>query len=109
MSVNLNNKANVLSYSFYHGSLDGIACEQILRGKPTGTFLVRDAEKTNSFYLSWVESAEQKHCGHIPFILSEKNWIRFNCDIGKAQELSQLIPQMMHRPSNACYPLDKNV
>jgi len=40
-------------YAWYHGAMRAIDCEKLMRGKPIGTFLVRNSSRSQNFVVVW--------------------------------------------------------
>jgi hypothetical protein len=98
-------------HSSWRGSLGGIKCEELLRGQPNGTYVIRHAEELNTYYISWVKDTEQCLFGHQPFsLISERGtpkWLYKNGYDKLSDTLDDLIPLMMHRPKESCFAILK--
>ena len=98
---------DITTYPFYHGPLDGIKCEELLRGQPNGTYLVRDGEKPGQFYLSWVTDSDQCHFAHVPFCLTQEGWMHKNMHINAALDLKVLVPKMTLLVNEQCVQFNR--
>ena len=95
----------------WQGSLGGIKCENFLRNQQNGTYVIRHGEEANTYYLSWVEDTEQCFFRHQPFSLipdrDTPKWLYKNGYDKLSDTLEDLIPLMMHRPKENCFPISK--
>lgn len=94
----------ITSHSAWHGELTGIEAEALLRQKPSFTFLLRQGEKVDHFYLSFVEG---ERFNHLPFTFDypSKRWFYRNSFPHFADDLKVFIPEIMHKEEAECYPL----
>ncbi len=94
----------ITSHCAWHGELTGIEAEALLRLKPSFTYLVRQGEKVDHFYLSFVEGEE---FSHLPFTLdySSLQWFYRNSYPHFAKDLKVFFPEIMHKEEAECYPL----
>lgn len=101
------------SHLAWHGVLSGMKCEELLRGKPNGSYVFRHGEDPNSYYISWVEDTEQCSFRHQPFSISvennEQKWKYRNGYDKLSERLDDLIPIMMHRSKEGCFSVPHGV
>jgi len=98
----------IFSHPAWHGSLSGIECEDVLRGKIPGTYLLRAGEKNFQYYLSFVV----ENCfsfKHQPFLItggdSNLGWGYRNGVTRWCHDLENLISSAMHCEIESCFPL----
>jgi hypothetical protein len=94
----------ITSHCTWHAESTGIEAEALLRQKPSFTYLIRQGEKIDHFYLSFIRGDE--FC-HLPFTLdySSMQWFYRNTVPHFAHDLGIFIPEIMHRDAAECYPL----
>ncbi|HEX4839713.1 MAG TPA: hypothetical protein VFU89_04645 [Rhabdochlamydiaceae bacterium] len=94
----------IASHSAWHAELTGIEAEALLRLKPSFTYLIRQGEKVDHFYLSFIKGEE--FC-HLPFTIdySSLQWFYRNMYPHFARDLEIFIPEIMHRDVAECHPL----
>jgi len=94
----------ITSHRAWYGELTGIEAEALLRLKPSFSYLVRQGEKIDHFYLSFVRGEEFYH---LPFTIdySSLQWFYRNALPHFAKELAVFIPEIMHKDESECHPL----
>ena len=94
----------IMSHCAWHADLTGIEAEALLRQKPSYTYLIRQGEKIDHFYLSYIKGEE--FC-HLPFTLDYSSFQYFyrNTYPHFAHDLKIFIPEIMHREEAECFPL----
>src|SRR5476651_1273582 len=94
----------IYSHSAWHGELLGIEAEALLRLKPLFTYLIRQGEKLDHFYLSFIKGEE--FC-HLPFTIdySSLQFFYRNSAPHFAKDLKDFIPEIMHKDEAECHPL----
>jgi hypothetical protein len=94
----------ITSHCAWHAELTGIEAEALLRQKPSFTFLIRQGEKIDHFYLSFIRGEE--FC-HLPFTIdySSLQWFYRNTFPHFAHDLKAFIPEIMHKEAAECHPL----
>jgi hypothetical protein len=92
------------SHLSWHGGLTGIEAEALLRGQPSFTYLLRQGEKYDHFYLSYVNGSE---FNHLPFTIdySSLQWFYRNTVPHFASNLATFIPEIMHKSAAECCPM----
>jgi len=97
----------ITSHPAWFGELTGTQAEFLLRDKADMTFLLRQGEKQDHFYLSYVKDS----CVfvHIPFTANHpsKIWFYLNGAPHYGDTLETFIPDIMHVTQGHCYPLLK--
>jgi hypothetical protein len=88
----------------WHGDLTGMEAESLLRFQPAGTYLLRQGERTDLFYLSFVIGTELSHLP-IKIDSSSHQWFYLNSTPHYAHDLTSFIPEIMHREEAECHPL----
>lgn len=98
----------ITSHPAWYDRLNGMDCEALLRGMPTGTFLLRQGEDQYHYYLSYVIG--EYSYKHQPFIIkfSSRGWFYQNGNTDFRDRLVELIPAAMHCNEGQCIPLIKN-
>ncbi len=95
----------IRNHSAWYEDLTGTEAEIILRDKPDLTYLLRQGEKEDHFYLTYVKNG----CAfsHIPFTVNYtlKQWFYRNCFPRFASTLKVFIPEIMHAEEADCIPL----
>lgn len=94
----------ITAHPAWHAELTGIEAEALLRQKPSFTFLIRQGEKVDHFYLSFIRGEE--FC-HLPFTIdySSLQWFYRNTYPHFSHNLKTFIPEIMHKEEAECYPL----
>ena len=85
-------------------------CENILRGQPNGSYVIRNGEEPGHYYISWTVDTERSIFKHQPFCISEDkgaHWEYRNGLTGSMEKLADLIPMMMHLSKENCFPILK--
>jgi len=92
----------------WHGHLNGMACEALLRGAPPLSYLLRAGEERFHFYLSFVYENSFSF-KHQPFILdkSSQGWFYRNGGTRYASSLEELIPLILHCEAAEGLPIAK--
>ncbi len=96
----------ITSHCAWHGDLTGIEAEALLRLKPSFTYLLRQGEKADHFYLSYVEG---ERFNHLPFTLDypSQQWFYRNGFPHFAKNLTTFIPEIMHKEESECLSLEQ--
>jgi hypothetical protein len=98
----------VFSFPAWHGLLMGLECEEILRGKQTFSYLLREGEGRFHYYLSYVLEAPFVY-KHQPFAITLENSKigvgYMNTHTWWAEKVEDLIPLIMHHPAEKCIPI----
>lgn len=99
----------ISSHSAWFGDLTGTQAEFLLRNKPSMTYMLRQGERSDHFYLSYAK--EPGYFVHIPFTASHpsQQWYYLNGAPHLAEALETFIPDIMHVEQGGCYPLIKMV
>jgi hypothetical protein len=94
----------ITTHCAWHGDLTGIEAEALLRLKPSFTYLLRQGEKRDHFYLSFVKGEE---FNHLPFTIdySSLQWFYRNSFPHFAKTLDIFVPEIMHKEALECQPL----
>jgi hypothetical protein len=94
----------ITSHCAWHGELLGIEAEALLRLKPSYSYLIRQGERIDHFYLSF--SKGEEFC-HLPFTIdySSLQWFYRNTWPHFAKDLKDFIPEIMHKDVSECFPL----
>jgi hypothetical protein len=104
------------SHPAWHGSLNGMDCEDVLRGNSPGTYILRQegsAADNTHYYISWVVDKEKGYYGHRPFCFhtdpftGKIGWLHRNGHVDHLEDLGELIPIMMHQ-KDGYFPLKKH-
>jgi hypothetical protein len=98
-------KLNEITYHCaWHAELTGIEAEALLRLTPSFTYLIRQGEKVDHFYLSYIRGEE--FC-HLPFTIdySSLQWFYRNSNPHFAHDLKTFIPEIMHKEEAQCHPM----
>ena len=97
----------ITSHQAWFGDLTGTQAEFLLRTKSDMTYVLRQGEKPDHFYLSYV--TEKSVFVHIPFTANHpsKMWYYLNGAPHFASSLDQFIPDIMHAEQGTCFPLVK--
>jgi hypothetical protein len=76
----------------------------LLRRKPSFTYLLRQGEKSDHFYLTFTRGEE--FC-HLPFTIdyTYHQWFYQNTVPHFGHHLNGFIPEIMHQDEAGCYPL----
>ncbi|MGR3973738.1 MAG: SH2 domain-containing protein [Candidatus Rhabdochlamydia sp.] len=93
------------SHSAWHSDLTGSEAEALLRNMPDMTYVLRQGEKVDHFYLTYVK--EETLFVHIPFTIdsSTEEWFYRNSCPHFANKLSVFIPEIMHQEPADCFSL----
>jgi hypothetical protein len=88
----------------WHADLTGPEAESLLRHQEAGTYLLRQGEKEDHYYLSYVEG---RVLSHLPIKIdySQKQWFYQNTTHHFGDDLKAFIPEIMHREEAECHPL----
>ena len=94
----------ITSHCAWYAELTGIEAEALLRLKPSFTYLIRQGEKVDHFYLSF--SKGEEFC-HLPFTIdySSLQWFYRNVYPHFAHDLKAFVPEIMHKEETECHPL----
>ena len=89
----------------WHSDLTGSEAEAILSNMPDMTYLLRQGEKADHFYLTYVSNGT--NFIHIPFVIdyTSQKWFYRNFCPHFGDSLKVFIPEIMHKEENTCYPL----
>lgn len=92
-------------HTAWHGNLTGSESEALLRNMPHMTYLLRQGEKFDHFYLTYVK--EGTVFTHLPFTIDSKKqqWFYRNYHPHFAYSLHTFIPEIMHQHEKDCFPL----
>src|SRR5712692_5965028 len=98
------NYNEITSHCAWHAELTCIEAEALLRLKPSFTYLIRQGEKVDHFYLTFIKGEE--FC-HLPFTLdySSLQYFYRNSFPHFARDLKTFIPEIMHKEEAECLPL----
>jgi hypothetical protein len=95
----------MVSHVAWYGNLTGTEAEIILRDKSDMTYLLRQGEKEDHFYLTFVKDG----CAftHIPFTVNHtlRQWFYRQGGTRFAASLKVFIPEIMHADEAECVPL----
>jgi hypothetical protein len=88
----------------WHGSLSGVESEALLRGNENFVYILRQGEKSDQFYLTFVRETEFIH---LPFTVdySTEQWFYRNNIPHFSSDLDTFIPEIMHCEQKDCKPL----
>lgn len=98
--------AELTTHVAWFGEVSGIEAEALLRLQRPNTFLLRQGEKEDQFYLSYTNGTDLLH---LPFTIdyASMQWFYRNGFPHFAEKLEVFIPEIMHREKDACYPLER--
>ncbi len=100
----------IFAHPAWHGEMIGLDCENLLRGKPTFSYLLRSGEVRFHYYLSYVVESPFQY-KHQPFMVSLEEsrlgWGYRNLHNWWASKLEDLIPLILHQPKEQCLPILK--
>lgn len=95
----------MMSHIAWYGDLTGTEAEIILRDKSDMTYLLRQGEREDHFYLTYVKNG----CAftHIPFTVNRtlNQWFYRQGIPRFAPNLKAFIPEIMHADEVDCIPL----
>jgi hypothetical protein len=98
----------VFAHPAWHGSLLGVESEDLLRGKPAFSYILRPGEARFHYYLSFVVEAPFIY-KHQPFMVAFQDlvggWGHRNGYLHWASKLEDLIPLIIHQPKDSCLPI----
>jgi hypothetical protein len=98
----------IFTHPAWHGHFLGIECEDLLRGKPAFSYLLRAGEAKFHYYLSYVMETPFIY-KHQPFTIAfqdaVKGWGYRNTVPHWASHLKDLIPLIIHQPKELCLPI----
>lgn len=104
------NQEQIQTHPAWHSNVSELESEKLLRGKDAFTYLLRPGEKEHFYFISFVK--EEGSIKHQFFALEfdRKGWRYRNGGQGSLQEvisqdISKLIPMMMHCDFRSCIPL----
>jgi hypothetical protein len=109
----LNGKSGILEQEMiehpaWHGLLVGVECEDLLRGRPQYSYLLRCGETRFHYYLSYVVKTPFIY-QHQPFTIAiqdnKKGWGYRNGHEHWASTLEELIPLVIHQTFEKCIPI----
>jgi hypothetical protein len=97
----------ITSHTAWFGDLTGTQAEFLLRSKSDMTYVLRQGERADHFYLSYVK--DKCVFVHIPFTANHpsKMWYYLNGSPHLAETLEKFIPEIMHVEQGECSPLNK--
>ena len=97
--------AEVTTHIAWHADLTGSEAEALLRDMKDMTYVLRQGEKFDHFYLTYVKEAT--NFVHIPFKIdaATQQWFYRNYWNHFADSLKVFIPEIMHQEEAACFPL----
>ena len=91
-------QAEIAGHHAWHGPLSGIKSEEILQKKPVGSYVLRQGETDNEYYLSWMSDTECNICLHRPFCLvidqEEPKWLHKNGQVDCWEKLEDIIEEV---------------
>ena len=89
----------------WYADLTGTDAEIIIRGQPDMTYLLRQGEREDHFYLTYVKN--ECEFAHIPFTVNStiRQWFYRNYCCRFAPTLDLFIPEIMHVDAVDCKPL----
>lgn len=95
----------IVNHPAWYDDITGTEAEILLRNKKDLTFLLRQGEKTDHFYLSFVK--DECYFTHIPFTVKHdtKEWFYMNCIWHSAATLKEFVPDIMHAAESDITPL----
>jgi len=94
----------LIGHTGWHGCLSGVESEALLRAQDSFTYLLRQGEKSDQFYLSFVRGSELLH---LPFTIdyTSQQWFYRNSTPHFGTDLNLFIPEIMHCEQKDCRPL----
>lgn len=94
----------LMAHPAWHGEVSGIEAEALLRNHPSYTYLLRQGEKHDQFYLSYSKGTDLLH---LPFTIDypSQQWLYRNSFPHFVDDLKVFIPEIMHREEAECHPL----
>jgi hypothetical protein len=94
----------LMSHPAWQGEVSGLEAEALLRQHDSFTYLLRQGEKADQFYLSYINGTDLLH---LPFTIdySSLQWFYRNSWPHFAADLKAFIPEIMHRDEAECHPL----
>ena len=94
----------IVSHPAWHGDLTGLEAEGLLNNQPSGTFLLRQGEKEDHYYISYVVEST---FSHLPIKIEgpTNQWFYKNGFPHFGNNLKGFIPEIMHRDEADCHPL----
>ncbi len=98
----------MISHPAWLGDMTGVEAETLLRQKPSFTYLLRQGEKGDHFYLSYVNGTNFIHLP-ITILYSTHQWFYQNSYPHFAKDLVTFIPDIMHQEAAECHPLEQFV
>lgn len=95
----------IKNHCAWYADLTGTDAEIIIRGKPDMTYLLRQGEREDHFYLTYVKN--ECEFKHIPFTVNPviKQWFYRNFCTRFAPTLEAFIPEIMHVDAKDCKAL----
>jgi len=95
----------IKNHHAWHADSTGTDAEIIIRGQPDMTYLLRQGEREDHFYLTYVKN--ECEFTHIPFTVNPviRQWFYRNCFPRFAPTLDAFIPEIMHADAEDCKPL----
>lgn len=98
-------RAEITDHSAWHGDLTGSEAEALLRDLKDMTYVLRQGEKFDHFYLTYVNKGT--NFVHIPFKIdwASQQWFYMNYDFHFSASLKVFIPEIMHQEEDTCCPL----
>ena len=94
----------MFSHVAWHGELTGSEAESLLWGQIAGTYLLRQGEKEDHFYLSYIVGND---LFHLPVRIDQPTckWFYQNGCFHYGDELKEFICEIAHREEDQCHPL----
>ncbi len=94
----------LMTHPAWHGEVSGLEAEGLLRRQKSFTYLLRQGEKIDQFYLSYIKGTDLLH---LPFTIdySSMQWFYRNDWPHFATHLATFIPEIMHQEATECQPL----
>jgi hypothetical protein len=95
----------IMNHIAWYGNLSGTEAEVILRNKSDMTYVLRQGERADQFYVTYVK--DETEFTHLPFTVRSdvRKWFRQNWRPHFAETLKEFIPEIMHVDEAGCTPL----
>ena len=94
----------IVEHPAWHVDLIGPEAEVLLKDQPSGTYLLRQGEKADNYYLSFNDNGKLVHLP-VKIDYPTKQWFYLNCLFHYGDSLKGFIPEIMHREEAECLPL----
>ena len=98
-------RGEIENHIAWHGDLTGSEAEALLREMKDMTYVLRQGEKFDHFYLTYVHG--KTNFVHIPFKIdrASQQWFYMNFAQHYGDSLKVFVPEIMHQEEASCYPL----